>query len=250
MEVNVDTQPFGVVKPPKQDDQKGVVIDLVEVRKRLAEKANPTPSDFLEALDAERAQVDLLTQKVDALENERGTDNKNFKADVTDIAKPIVAQAIAASRRKTMRLQATFGLIAVILCLFGIFSFKGVYRQVDELEVRVDSKASWEAVGNLYDELLTKATKAELKVVATKADKSVVERLADEIRSKDSTQDKQLTDLATDLMSKANKEDVDKLSARLRATRKKVRSLEQRMKDLAVQPAGTSDVPESRPKTM
>jgi hypothetical protein len=230
-------------------DQRGQLIDLNEVRTRLKEKANPTVADVLEALDFERRHVDQLTVRILDLERDQITNNKHFNANVAEVAKPIVAQATKVSSRKTARLLAVFGLILLVVCLLGYRSFQSVYSRVGEVQDSLALKADKAVVEQLTVQLATKANKSDLKVIEAKADRSVVERLVQEIKGADGVHDQRLNDLATDIMSKANKGDVDKLAARLRSTRSKVRSLEQRMKELAPPPMVV--VPSAAlPKTM
>ncbi len=246
----MNTQPFGVVSPKKDDDQRGVVIDLSEVRRRLGEGQNPSIDDVLKALEIERQQVDQLIVRMSGVERTQQADAKHFRANVAEVVEPLVAKATKKPLLMVVRFQVVIGLVLLAVCLSMYFSFKSVYSSVNAVSDYAATKASWQAVGLLETELAGKATKAELKVVQTKADQSVVERLAQELRAKDGNHDKRLIDLATDLMSKANKEDVDKLNARLRATRFKVRSLEVRMKEISTPPPASAVEVDGRPKTM
>lgn len=151
-------------------------------------------------------------------------DNKRFVANVAEAAEPIITGAIKASERKT-----------------AVLADMGVVRQV------VTTKADKAEVASVAEHLDAKADKTELKRIEFKADRSVVERLAEEMKSQDGEHTQCLMIWLRDIMSKANRGDVDKLSARLRATRSKVRLLEQRMNEL-VQPvtvAPSSDTPKS-----
>lgn len=246
----MNTQPFVVQKPtvPDPDESRhGQLVDLQEVRRRLAEMKEPTPKDFLEALNAERAQVDRLTAQVQNIEQCQLVDSKHFGANVAEVVEPLVAKAAKKPLLMVVSVQVVLAAVLLATCVSMYFSFRSVNSSVNAVSDYAATKASWQAVGVFEDELATKATKTELKVVQTKADQSVVERLAQELRDNDGNHDNRLNDLATDLMAKANRQDVEKLSARLRATRSKVRSLEQRMKELAPTPdsAPSADLPKT-----
>ena len=232
----------------RDGSQRAQVFDLSTVRQRLAESKDPSIQDVLEGIRAEKDLLDQTVGRVQKLETELSSNEKRFDDNVAEVAKPIVAQTTKDVFRKTVGLQAVFGLLFVLVCLLAYNSFQSMHQQMGVIHTQMDHKASKQSVDNLIVELATKATKAELKVVETKAEQSVVERLSQELRDKDGIHENRLNDLATDLMAKANKQDVSKLSARLRATRNKVRSLEQRMKELT--PLEKPSEVDGLPKTM
>lgn len=250
----MDTQPFAfgaaVPKPPVFDPDEGrhgQVIDLQEVRRRLAEKKDPTPKDFLEALNAERTQVDRLTVAMADAERDKLKDNKHFGANVSEVANPLIAAAIQTSYWKIFGVAVVVGLVLLALAMVGVWSHQALQSRVSRVEYGLTTKADQAQVDKLATQLATKAEKSELKAIEAKADRSVVERLSQELKDKDGAHDARLNDLATDLMSKANQDQVEKLSARLRSTRSKVRSLEQRMKEISAPSA--VPVPVVPPKT-
>ncbi len=251
----MDTQPFVIgataPKPPVSDPDEsrhGQVLDLQEMRRRLAEKKNPTVKDALEALSVERAQTDQLTIRVADLENDKLKDNKHFGANVSEVAKPLIATAVQTSYRKIWSVAVVAGLVLLAVVTVGVWSHQALKSRVSLVEYGLTAKADQAQVDKIVSQLTTKADKSELKAIEAKADRSVVERLSQELKEKDGAHDARLNDLATDLMSKANQEEVEKLSARLRSTRSKIRSLEQRMKEFSTSvPAPAPAVP---PKTM
>jgi len=232
----------------RDGSQSAQVFDLSTVRQRLDEGKDQSIQDVLEAIRVEKDLLDQTVGRVQKLEAEISANEKRFDNNVAEVAKPIVAQTTKDVFRKTVGVQAVFALLFVLVCLLVYSSFQSVHQQLDTVHDQMDNKASEQAVEKLAVVLATKATKAELKVVETKAEQSVVERLSQELRDKDGIHENRLNDLATDLMAKANKQDVSKLSARLRATRNKVRSLEQRMKELA--PLEKPSEVDGLPKTM
>ncbi|GEM_PF-5804862 len=239
----MDTQPFAFgALPPKpsvpdpDDGRHGQIIDLQEVRRRLTEKKDPTVKDVLEVLNAERVQTDRLVVQIADLERDKLKDSKHFGANVSEVVAPLISKAIWTSYRKIFGVVVLASLALVIVAMVGVWSHQALQLRVSRVESGLTTKANQAQVDKIVAQLTDKADKSELKVIEAKADRSVVERLTQELNSKDSVHDGRLNDLATDLMSKANKEDVDKLSARLRSTRSKVRSLEQRMKELVASP--------------
>lgn len=101
-------------------------------------------------------------------------DNKRFVANVAEAAEPIITGAIKASERKT-----------------AVLADMGVVRQV------VTTKADKAEVASVAEHLDAKADKTELKRIEFKADRSVVERLAEEMKSQDGEHTQCLNDLAT-----------------------------------------------------
>ncbi len=241
----MDTQPIialgaTVPKPQVSDPDEGrhgQLFDLQEMRRRLAEKKDPTTKDFLEALNAERTQVDRLTVQMANVERDKLKDNKHFGANVSEVANPLIAAAIQTSYRKIFGITVMVGLVLLAVAMIGVWSHQALQSRVSRVEYGLTIKADQAQVDKIVVQLTTKTDKSELKAIEAKADRSVVDRLSQELKDKDGVHDGRLNDLATDLMSKANQEQVDKLSARLRTTRSKVRSLEQRMKELILTPA-------------
>lgn len=137
----MDTQPFVIgataPKPPVSDPDEsrhGQVLDLQEMRRRLAEKKNPTVKDALEALSVERAQTDQLTIRVADLENDKLKDNKHFGANVSEVAKPLIATAVQTSYRKIWSVAVVAGLVLLAVVTVGVWSHQALKSRVSLVE--------------------------------------------------------------------------------------------------------------------
>ncbi len=239
--------------PPLSEDDSGrhgQLIDLRQVRERLATKLkDPSIKDLVEALDAERLHTDRLTTRVGDLERDQLTDSKYFNNNVSEVARPIAARAVELLNAKMVRLMLFLGLALLLVVVIGAWSYKTMRSQVVQVQSDLLTKADKAQVDRVKELLHMKADRNQLNAIKLKADQSVVERLSQELRDKDGGHEDRISNLATDLMSKANKDDVLKLDARLRQTRFKVRSLEQRVKELTPSPT-VSPPSDTLPKTM
>ena len=256
-----NTDPYGrtgVGLPPKDEGQKGVVFDLEEVRRRLKQKSEPTTKDLAEALEVERAFSDSLDIGLGQVRRDLIAMDAHFSGNVREV----VAEDLAAVKPLSSRVTwgIAIGILAFILGLLGnivgwsaLTSASSAKDQVTQVKRELADKADRAEVTKLSAVLLTKADKSELKAIEAKADKSVVERLAAELENKGGAHDQRLNDLATDLMSKADKTAVAKIAARLRSTRAQVNVLQKRVQDLqdAAQPPPAAQPPAvDHPKTM
>ncbi len=221
-------------------DDKGQIIDLGEVRRRLDENQNPTTKDFFDALMAERREVDRLTKVSTDVSDAQGKMQKHFKADVLEVVREA---AESESPKKSHKLVNAALVLAVLGLAFGLLgNFAGWSAFSDASSAKAEARATKNQVEVKADRvevknaLETKANKAEvenqLKTIETKAEMSVVDRLVAELRARDGTQDQQISDIATRLMAKAEKEDVNKIAAKMRQTTNRVGKLEKRIQEL------------------
>lgn len=259
----------GVGSPPKNDGQRGVVFDPTEVKKRLhvvsedqdgpSGKPEPTLQDLLDNIGDQRRFVGSLEHRVDQLQQAQQRHDQHFAANVREVVAEDITKTHQ-SLRSRVTWSLIIGVIAFVLGILGnivgwsaLTSAFSVKSEVVQVKQDLAAKADRTEVAKLSELLLSKADKSELKAIAAKADKSVVERLSDELKTKDGAHDQRLNDLATDLMSKADKAQVAKLAARLRSTRAQVNVLQKRVQDLqdAAQPPPAVNLQtDERPKTM
>jgi hypothetical protein len=251
------TAPYGLDGSKDQE-----IIDLTEVRRRLQAQKEPTAQDFLDALALHGVHAESMERRVGQVERDLIAMDRHFGANVAEVVKPLITKALNEARYWRHLALLAFGVLVVgVFAVAAIFMASSTRTDLRSLRHDLSAKANQSQVEAISRELETKADKAEvskrLLAVELKADKSVVEQLARELQDADKDQGERVNDLATTLLSKADKAEVGKIASRLRATRYKLDRLERRFQDTQDAIKGQPDsltVPDSshllKPHTM
>jgi hypothetical protein len=237
------------------DPNKGQVIDLDEIKRRMKEGKEPTVHDLLDAIGLERREVEAVGRRLEAVETEQSKDRKHFGANVREVITEELRD-FASSRSKV---AWALGLAIVGLVIGLVANIPGWSAFSDANLAKMEAASAKAAVGEKADRLELVKVKDQL---TTKADKAEVNQklqdLQDEINLKADIKtvlqamgakaDKAEVDNKLEgLTTKADKAEVRKIASALRGRAKK---LEERMKVLEDKVEPPAPSPSAEPKTM
>lgn len=237
------TGPAGQPTTGVPSDAKLQLVDLGEVRRRIAEKREPTVRDVLALMEVERHHSDQLDLTIGQMQRDQASRDRDFKGEVLN-----AVEGHFRLSKNGLRLKRLTWAIGGLAVLFLIGFIVALSAAIDAQSAQETAEATKNAIGEKADRLelakFKEGTEAnfakmqtEIKVIATKADQSVVDRLAAELRARDGQQEARISDISTLLMAKADKERVEKLAAMLRVkvSRGEMRKLEARIQQLEAQ---------------
>lgn len=195
----------------------------------------PSVEDLAERSDLDRREIDRIGNLANSIEREQAKLGKELDAMVTDGG--LSRNALKSSITKLWWLG--FGALLIGVMGFGI-GMNAVSKsaaaksevsliKTDLVVFRKETKAKFD-----NNESDLKKIREEIKVVGLNADRNLV-GLEEKIRVVNDQQDGRINDASTNLMSKANLDNVKDVAGRIRRTNKKMTKLEEQILELKAQ---------------